>query len=90
MIFWNSLAFSMIRRMLAISSLIPLHFLNPAGTSESSCLEDPMNRRVSNCKQKRPHLDGSERRDIYWKHVFGSLQKNQAWGVVMNQGIWGV
>ena len=26
--FWNSLAFSMIQRMLAISSLVPLPFLN--------------------------------------------------------------
>ena len=29
-VFWNSLAFSMIQQMLAISSLIPLSFLNPA------------------------------------------------------------
>ena len=35
-IFWNSLAFSMIQRMLAIWSLVPLPFLNPAWTSESS------------------------------------------------------
>ena len=30
MFFWNSLAFSVIRRMLAIWSLVPLPFLNPA------------------------------------------------------------
>ena len=29
-IFWNSLAFSVIQRMLAIGSLVPLSFLNPA------------------------------------------------------------
>ena len=33
---WNSLAFSMIQRMLAIWSLVPLPFLNPAWTSGSS------------------------------------------------------
>ena len=33
MFFWNSLAFSMIQRMLAIWSLVPLPFLNPAWTS---------------------------------------------------------
>ena len=32
MFFWNSLAFCMIQQMLAIWSLIPLHFLNPACT----------------------------------------------------------
>ena len=32
-IFWNSLAFSMIQQMLAIWSLVPLPFLNPAWTS---------------------------------------------------------
>ena len=36
MLFWNSLAFSMIQRMLAIWSLVPLPFLNPACTSGSS------------------------------------------------------
>ena len=36
MFFWNSLAFSMIQRMLAIWSLVPLHFLNLAWKSESS------------------------------------------------------
>ena len=36
MFFWNSLAFSMIQRMLAIWSLVPLPFLNPAWTSGSS------------------------------------------------------
>ena len=36
MFFWNSLAFLMIQRMLAISSLVPLLFLNPAWTSGSS------------------------------------------------------
>ena len=35
---WNSLAFSVIQRMLAIWSLVPLPFLNPAGTSGSSPL----------------------------------------------------
>ena len=34
--FWNSLAFSMIQRMLAIWSLVLLPFLNPAWTSGSS------------------------------------------------------
>ena len=34
--FWNSLAFSMIHRMLAIWTLVPLPFLNPAWTSGSS------------------------------------------------------
>ena len=34
MFFWNSLAFSMIQRMLAIWSLVPLPFLKPAWTSE--------------------------------------------------------
>ena len=36
MFFWNSLAFYMIQQMLAIWSLVPLPFLNPACTSESS------------------------------------------------------
>ena len=36
MFFWNSLAFSMIQEMLEICSLVPLPFLNPAGTSGSS------------------------------------------------------
>ena len=36
MFFWNSLAFSMIQRMLAIWSLVLLPFLNPACTSGSS------------------------------------------------------
>ena len=35
-VFWNSLAFSMIQWMLAIWSLVPLPFLNPAWTSGSS------------------------------------------------------
>ena len=35
-IFWNSLAFLMIQKMLAIWSLVPLPFLNPAWTSENS------------------------------------------------------
>ena len=35
MLFWNSLAFSMIQRMLAIWSLVPLPFLKPAWTSGS-------------------------------------------------------
>ena len=35
MFFWNSFAFSMIQRMLAIWSLVPLPFLNPGWTSES-------------------------------------------------------
>ena len=34
--FWNSLAFCMIQRMLAIWSLVPLPFLNPAWPSGSS------------------------------------------------------
>ena len=36
MFFWNSLAFSMIQRMLAIWSLVPLPFLKPAWTSGHS------------------------------------------------------
>ena len=36
MFFWNSLPFSMIQRMLAISFLVPLPFLNPAWTTGSS------------------------------------------------------
>ena len=36
MIFWNSLAFSMIQWILAICALVPLLFLNPACTSGSS------------------------------------------------------
>ena len=36
MFFWNSLAFSMIQKMLAIWSLVPLPFLKPAETSGSS------------------------------------------------------
>ena len=36
MFFWNSLAFSMIQRMLAIWSLVPLPFLNPVWTYGSS------------------------------------------------------
>ena len=36
MFFWNSLAFSLIRQMLAIWYLVPLPFLNPAWTSGSS------------------------------------------------------
>ena len=35
-VFWNSLAFSMIQRMLAIWSLVLLPFLNPTWTSRSS------------------------------------------------------
>ena len=38
MFFWNSLAFSLIQRMLAIWSLVPLPFLNPAWASGSSRL----------------------------------------------------
>ena len=34
--FWNSFAFSMIQNMMAIWSLVPLTFLNPACTSVSS------------------------------------------------------
>ena len=36
MFFWNSLAFSVIQWMLAIWSLVPLPFLNPAWTSGNS------------------------------------------------------
>ena len=36
MFFWNSVAFSVIQQMLAIGSLVPLAFLNPAWTSGSS------------------------------------------------------
>ena len=36
MFFWNSFVFSMIQRMLAIWSLVPLPFLKPAWTSWSS------------------------------------------------------
>ena len=36
MLFWNSIAFSMIQRMLTIWFLVLLPFLNPAWTSESS------------------------------------------------------
>ena len=36
MLFWNSLALSVIQWMLAIWSLVPLFFLNPAWTSGSS------------------------------------------------------
>ena len=36
MFFWTSVAFSMIQRMLAIWSLVPLPFLKPAWTSGSS------------------------------------------------------
>ena len=36
MFFWNSLAFLMIKQMLAIWSLVAVHFLNPAWTSGSS------------------------------------------------------
>ena len=36
--FWNSLAFSMIQQMLAIWTLVPMPFLNPAGTSANSQL----------------------------------------------------
>ena len=36
MSFWNSLAYSMIQRMLAIWSLVPLPFLNPVCTLGSS------------------------------------------------------
>ena len=36
MFFWNSLAFSVTQQMLAIWSLVPLPFLNPAWTSGSS------------------------------------------------------
>ena len=36
MFFWNSLAFSMIQRMLAIWSLVPLHFIKLAWTYGSS------------------------------------------------------
>ena len=36
MFFWNSLAFSMMQRMLAICSLVPLPFLNPTWTFGTS------------------------------------------------------
>ena len=36
MLFWNSLAFSIIQQMLAVSSLVPLPFLNPAWIYGSS------------------------------------------------------
>ena len=36
MFFWNSLALLMIQRMLAVWSLVPLPFLNPAWTTGSS------------------------------------------------------
>ena len=36
MFFWKSVAFSVIQQILAIWSLVPLPFLNPAGTSGSS------------------------------------------------------
>ena len=36
MFFWNYFAFSMIQQMLAIWSLVPLPFLNPAWTSRNS------------------------------------------------------
>ena len=36
MFFWNSLAFSMIQRMLAVWSVVPLPFLKPAWTSGGS------------------------------------------------------
>ena len=36
MFFWNSLAFSMIQRMLTVWCLVPLPFLNPAWTSGRS------------------------------------------------------
>jgi len=35
-LFWNSLGFPMIQRMLAVWSLVPLPFINPACTSGSS------------------------------------------------------
>ena len=35
-VFWNSLAFSIIQQILAISSRVPLPFLNPVWTSGSS------------------------------------------------------
>ena len=38
MFFWNSLAFSMIQKILAIWPLVPLLFLNPAWSSGSSWL----------------------------------------------------
>ena len=38
-VFWNSLAFSVIQRMLAVCSLVPLPFLNPAYTSGSSLVK---------------------------------------------------
>ena len=37
MLFWNSLAFLMIKKMLATWSLVPLPFLKPAWTSGISC-----------------------------------------------------
>ena len=41
MFFWNFLAFSMIQRMLAIWSLVPLPFLKPAWTSLQSTKTRP-------------------------------------------------
>ena len=40
MFFWKSLVICMIQRMLAIWSLVPLPFINPAWTSGSSSLEN--------------------------------------------------
>ena len=46
-VFWNSLAFSMIQWMLAIWSLVPQPFLNPARTSGSSRFTTKGNRKYN-------------------------------------------
>ena len=48
MFFWNSLAFSMIQRMLAIWSLVPLPFLKPAWTSGTTQSEQQLNQQMQN------------------------------------------
>ena len=49
MFIWNSLAVSIIQRMLAIWSLVPLPFLNPACTSGSSVFMHCLMRNECNC-----------------------------------------
>ena len=83
MFFWNSLAFSMIQRMLAIWSLVPLPLLKPAWTSGSSRFTYCWNLAwsVDNTKGKSPSfllgsLYGWSTLNIHWKDCCWSWSSN--------------
>ena len=67
MLFWNSLAFSMIQRMLAIWSLVPVPFLGPAWT--------PGNSQFMNCWSLAWRIVSITLLGVRWVQVCGSLNK---------------